>query len=147
MIFARLIVTLLSLLALNNVSLSLPLPCSNITSDGYNALHSFYTSTNGTNWTSTCNNWNFSNLNDTNAPCNNNWYGITCRHCSIIQLHLPNCNLVGSIPKALMMIHTLESIILNSNALTNTIPNEIYNLTMLNALVLYSNGNLNPPLF
>ena len=96
----------------------------------YDALYAFYISTNGTGWSSECNNWEFSLTNpDYSAPCNS-WIGVTCdNQCHVWLLKLPHCQLRGIIPTQIGNMINIIDLQLYNNSLTGTIPSQIGNLT------------------
>ena len=83
----------------------------NMTIETYNALYSFYNSTNGKNWTTTCNsNWTFTS---NSQPCVDEWNGITCNNeCQIIEISLSNCNLQGFLPTELGYLENMRQLLL-----------------------------------
>ena len=93
------------------------------------SLLQFYQSTNGDNWKYN-NGWNA-----TNKPCD--WFGITCKNNSIIEIDLENYrdnnNLTGTIPD-FNGLPNLQVLILTNNLLTGEIPDfsNLPNLQILN---------------
>ncbi|KAL1812551.1 hypothetical protein DCAR_0624789 [Daucus carota subsp. sativus] len=78
--------------------------------------------------------WNF---NDEN-PCS--WGGVRCgANSSVIDLSLPNSQLLGSIPSNLGMFKNLQSLDLSNNSINGSIPSSMYNLTSLEKLDLSNN--------
>ena len=125
----------------SNVIRQLSISCS-ISNETYNALYTFYNSTNGNNWRTNCkSNWNFQSNNS--QPCSeqNPWYGITCNHhCQITELNLPFCNLQGTIPTDLGNLTNMTYFYLSFNSLTGTIPTELGNMKNTNDFLLNSNN-------
>jgi hypothetical protein len=98
------------------------------------ALVALYNSTNGDNW-----------LNNENwlkgDPCQNNWFGVTCRKLevgeseqlaahTVTRLDLGDNNLVGNLPGELGNLTNLNGLYLNSNILTGLIPGSLANLEL-----------------
>lgn len=78
--------------------------------------------------------WNF---NDEN-PCS--WGGVRCgANSSVIDISLPNSQLLGSIPSNLGMFENLQSLDLSNNSINGSIPSSMYNLTSLEKLDLSNN--------
>ncbi|NOQ39680.1 MAG: hypothetical protein GQ562_05115 [Anaerolineales bacterium] len=95
------------------------------------ALIAFYEVTGGANW-----NRNDGWLTDT-SPCE--WYGISCSENNLVELKLPDNNLVGSIPIEIGYLSALEVLDLRNNTLSGPIPPEIGNLNNLEYLDLAAN--------
>ncbi len=100
-------------------------------------LVEFYNSTNGDGWENNAG-WNI-----TNTPCS--WEGITCYNGKVINIILPNNNLVGSLPdlSAFTSLTALQLYNLSSvepkNNLTGSIPN-LSSLTKLRSFNLSLNN-------
>ena len=107
------------------------------------ALVAFYNSTDGANWEYN-DNWLAGD------PCQNNWYGVSCRKLeggeseepgahTVTRLDLNYNSLSGSIPEALGNLNNLEKLLLSANNLSGNIPEALGNLTSLNELRLGGN--------
>eukprot|EP01133_Synstelium_polycarpum_P003788 gene3788-4368_t len=74
-------------------------------------------------------------------PCLDAWFGVDCSTTgSIIQLNLPSNNLVGTIPSQLSQLVHLESIILDYNVLSDSIPSQLFiNMDNLTSIQLQNN--------
>lgn len=146
------------------------LPPSNCHPD-FNALITFYNTTNGENWTGNAG-WVDGAAGTDCDVCN--WYGITCdgngRVISIFlqynnlaggissnieeltfleNLGLRDNNLLGYLPTAIGNLSNLKSLDFVDNQLSGTIPSEIGNLTNLEELFLSNNkftGSIPPEL-
>lgn len=119
----RICIVLLSLLIVSSYISSITQVSCNISSIEYIVLQDLYTSTNGANWESKCNeNWIFSS--DNALPCFD-WYGIACNNqCNITSFSLESCNLQGFIPSSIGALVSLQYLALYSNQLTGTIPHQ-----------------------
>ena len=95
------------------------------------ALVVLYTTTDGDNWTENTD-WLV-----TNTPCS--WFGITCESNNVLDLSLPNNNLVGSIPTELGDLSALEQLNLSGNVLSGSLPIELTGITTLWELQLSAN--------
>ncbi len=94
------------------------------------ALVELYNATNGLNW---INKWNL------NQPMDI-WYGVTLNaEGCVLDVELPNNNLVGQLPSAIGSLSALTYLDLPKNKLTGQIPTEIGNLSNLQGLWLYEN--------
>ena len=112
-----------------------------------NALHFFYNSTDGYNWT-----WQGSGaqwvFNATADPCLDDWQGITCANCfynssvcNVTEIRLDNYNLRGVLSASLCDIANLTNISVASNALTSSVPPCLFSsLLKLNYLTLRHNS-------
>jgi Leucine-rich repeat (LRR) protein len=112
----------------------------------YNALYSFYISTNGPHWCNIglgVNPWVFPS--DLNAPCVNYWVGITCICNSQLNishvnaLSLTNNCIFGELTPDIKNLTLLSSLSIFDNALLGTIPLEITTITGLSTLYLSKN--------
>lgn len=96
------------------------------------ALIALYKATDGDNWT---NNTNWCS----NKPLSE-WYGVyTGTGSNVLDLHLGENNLKGSLPKELGNLKYLTHLTLWDNQLTGEVPNEIGNLEFLTNLYLSNN--------
>jgi Leucine-rich repeat (LRR) protein len=68
-----------------------------------------------------------------------NWAGVTCSHNRVIQLSLPTCELVGTIPQSIGNLEALNYLDLSQNEISGTLPESIGNLKLLNDLILSEN--------
>ena len=57
------------------------------------------------------------------------WFGVTCSQGHVNGVSLPGNNLVGLLPTELGQLKSLETLHLNSNAITSTLPSEISRLS------------------
>ncbi|MEM0578796.1 hypothetical protein, partial [Flavobacterium polysaccharolyticum] len=102
------------------------------------ALIALYNSTGGANWTNTKSNYKPWDI--TNPSSNvNAWQGITVSNGHVESVVLNSNNLTGSIPKEIKNLPYLRSLQLVHNFLTGEIPSEIGQLTKLYDLNLYNN--------
>lgn len=131
--------------------------CSNaISLTEYNALYSFYNSTNGNdwNWKSVVEyglKWNFDpDVEGGNAslskPCTEHWQGLSCdfvidssNTCYVKSLALVDYNLTGSLPSVINGLSKLTSLSLSFNYLSSTIPRQLWDLGHLQDLSLNNN--------
>jgi Leucine-rich repeat (LRR) protein len=113
----------------------------------FNALHSFYNTTNGNSWvwrnlTDTMVPWNFSvpNVN----PCFDHWQGLNCRceltTCHVTEIVLDHHNLTGFLTSSIGEFTDLQAFILRGNNITGTIPSVIGQLIALEDLDLGYNA-------
>jgi Leucine-rich repeat (LRR) protein len=110
-----------------------------------NALHDFYTSTNGPHWNTqfeSGNPWVF----DIGAnPCLDNWVGLECSISSpyltyhVSSIVLPSCGLYGTLPDSLYELANLTALRVDHNKLAGTIPYSLGSLQNLVELDLSSN--------
>ena len=100
------------------------------------ALVVLYTITDGDNWTENTD-WLV-----TNTPCS--WFGITCESGNVLDLSLPNNNLVGSIPTELGNLTALEQLNLSGNQLSGELPIVLTGLINLWELQLSANQLTGP---
>lgn len=100
------------------------------------ALTSFFTATNGPQWSDLCNNgWTW----DNQTTCE--WFGITCMNNLVTSINLANCGLSGTLPSELGQVAYLQDLDVSSNAISGTIPdNGLLNLTNLQLVYLYNNN-------
>jgi hypothetical protein len=84
------------------------------------ALRAIYGSSGGDNWTCEGTDWDFSSTD----PCSDLWKGIHCndtasncrlRPCSVLELILPECGLVGTLPSDITQLQLLEVLNLETN--------------------------------
>ncbi|MBN2043809.1 MAG: hypothetical protein JW757_02215 [Anaerolineales bacterium] len=78
------------------------------------ALLAIYDATGGENWTVNTN-WL-----GTNDPCS--WHGVACVNGTIVSLDLYNNNLVGELPLEIGAFPDLETLTINNNPLTGSVP-------------------------
>jgi hypothetical protein len=113
----------------------------------YNALYDFYEATDGKNWqwyntTPPTNPWTF-DVYDLNAPCSDDWQGITCScslgECVVTQLSLERHNISGVIPSSIGNLNSLSFILLDDNRLNGTIPESVGNFTDLRVFSIARN--------
>ena len=103
----------------------------------YRSLEAFYTATNGDNWVNN-DNWNF-----TAVPTENelqSWYGIVVSSGQVGEIFLRYNNLVGTIPKEIGNLSSLNRLGLLGNSLTGALPAEIGDLQQLTVLALGRNS-------
>jgi len=104
------------------------------------ALLALYDATNGAAWTNKTN-WGGA------AGTECTWFGVTCSDGHVLELQLPNNNLVGPLPAQLGDLGSLRNLILRQNKLSGTLPASLGALTQLTNLDLGNNlltGNLPP---
>ncbi len=118
-------------------SCSPPPPPTNCSTDSLIMVDLYY-ATNGPNWTTT---WNLSD------PMSM-WHGVTLNvDGCVLEINLPNNNLVGTLPASIGGFSALTRFNLHSNQLSGSIPTSIGNVTTLEQIWLFSNqmtGTLPP---
>ncbi|KAL8124959.1 putative LRR receptor-like serine/threonine-protein kinase At4g37250 [Apium graveolens] len=78
--------------------------------------------------------WNFND----DTPCS--WNGVNCNaNSGVINVSLPNSQLLGSIPSDLGMFQSLQSLDLSNNSINGSIPFSLYNVSHLEKLDLSNN--------
>jgi len=98
------------------------------------ALRALYNSTNGDNWNRR---WNWFEGN----PCTNSWWGIACDDdANINSIIMPSNNLVGTLPNELGNLPHVWMLAFFNNYLTGTMPSSLSNLKDLNYLQLNFNA-------
>lgn len=110
------------------------------------ALIALYNSTDGDNWTYNTNWRKPGDPTQFNDPgTEKNWYGVTCNtgNTYVRNINLGLNNLVGTIPD-ISALTELQSLQLNGNSLTGTIPTQLNNLTALTVLDLTGNDLQSP---
>jgi len=112
------------------------LSLSQTSPDQVNALSSLYRATNGPNWRVK---WDF-----TSDPCANKpWFGLQCRNGpngpEIWSMVLKSNGLSGTIPQDIAGLRHLEFLYLSNNMLFGTIPDALGNLTELQQFGFDSN--------
>jgi hypothetical protein len=108
------------------------------------ALIDLYNATNGDAWTNKTG-WKTAPLHTDGFAMpgtENTWFGVTTDTgvTTVIEIRLPENNLVGNIPGSLGNLNNLQQLRLNSNQLTGSIPASLGDLSNLQDLYLYSNG-------
>jgi hypothetical protein len=99
------------------------------------ALVALYESTDGDNWNSKSN-W----LGE--SPCNSDerWFGVSCLGGRVIEINLPENNLVGPLPEEIGDMNQLRVLNLFSNTLTGTLPTALMSLDTVTFLHLGNNA-------
>jgi hypothetical protein len=129
-----------------------------ISEDEYNGLWSLWTATNGSGWEwaphmKNTTHWSFPSALD--EPCSVSWQGLTCnttsgllnqKNCSVVGMTL-DFNLYGSLSPQIGNLQNLQSLIITNNPyLITTLPDSLYELTLLTELDISNNtvfGKLN----
>lgn len=104
---------------------------SEIPRDECKALVTLYTSSNGANWRNQAG-WLVST-----TPCQ--WAGVHCEAGYVVELRLPNNNLMGAVPTNFGYLPWLRVLDLNDNDITS-LPAKIGDLAQLQVLALRGNG-------
>ena len=107
----------------------------------WDALKSFYQSTNGDNWNRN-DNWELLKLNEIPANCNfEDLYGIWLNtEGRVDAINLYNNNLSGSIPSEIETLTELTGLYLAANNLEEEVPQQLTNLLKLSQLILSANS-------
>lgn len=138
-------------------SLRLFQTCGDLPSNQYFALEALYNSTSGPFWCLLGNDnpWNFTASpvgNDFNAPCTENWIGISCdcntigngSYYSILSIVLQNFCLNGFIPDEIGVLTDLYYFEVGYNSLYGSIPESFTQLTNLINVDISSNSLTGP---
>jgi Leucine-rich repeat (LRR) protein/uncharacterized membrane protein len=122
----------------------------------YEALHSLYTDTQGSNWTwaseSSTNGyiWNFTTVTSSkdgaSRPCSQNWQGLLCSPdpqqptlCLVLEISLPSYNLMGQLPLSIGNLTDLDVLDLAGNRLSGTLPYTLGSMDIITTLFLDEN--------
>ena len=115
----------------------------------WNALSNFYNNTKGPDWQYRTPYelygypWDFSlGYSIKSNPCSDvkRWQGLNCTSncvtiaCNVIQIHLSNTNLTGSISSEISQLKQLIDLKLDFNRLTGTLPTSLFTLQYLKFL-------------
>jgi Leucine-rich repeat (LRR) protein len=125
-------------------SLALAATCT-LRQSQYEALESIYIESDGENWNVPSNQTKWTFPSSVNAPCNDNWTGITCscsqqtNQFSVIELSLSDYDMRGIISPSIGNLTNLQTLILFGNYLRGTVPSEIGQLSLLQYLDLGAN--------
>lgn len=101
-----------------------------------NALVDLYNSTNGDNWTS---NTGWLAIGDSTPETACDWYGLACNNWQVSSIWLQSNNLSGTLPENIWNLTGLTYLSLYTNNIYGTIPESIANLTNLEELYLNAN--------
>jgi Leucine-rich repeat (LRR) protein len=122
----------------------------------YEALHSLYTDTQGSNWTwaseSSTNGyiWNFTAVTSpkdgASRPCSQNWQGLLCSPdpqqptlCLVLEISLASYNLMGQLPLSIGNLTDLDVLDLTGNRLSGTLPYTLGSMDIITTLFLDEN--------